>query len=91
MNDSPDVSTGNVSTQKWSNTERDGWRDLTPEDATGSELRLIHQISGPKPDWITPENWRDNMRACARDIREHVMTVSTQKALPVEAKEGDLG
>lgn len=54
------------------NTERDNWKDLTPEDATDDELRLIHRICGPKPIWLDEANWRSNMRACVRDIREHV-------------------
>lgn len=56
------------------NTERDNWKDITLDDATPDELRLVHKIHGPKPDWMTDANWRDNMRACAKGIREHVQT-----------------
>ena len=54
------------------NTERDNWKDVTEMDATDAELRLVHKIYGPKPQWMTEANWRNNMRACAQVIREHV-------------------
>lgn len=51
------------------NTERDNWKNITPEDATDSELQLVHKIHGPKPAWLDDAQWRENMRACAREIR----------------------
>jgi hypothetical protein len=54
------------------NTERDNWKNITPEDATDDELKLVHRICGGKPEWMTTENWRNNMRAIAKDIRKHV-------------------
>ena len=59
------------------NTERDNWKEITPEDATDAELRLIHKIFGPKPSWMDDKNWRNNMRQCAKDIREHVESLLT--------------
>jgi len=56
---------------KYPNTDAANWRDITPEDATPEELNLVYQISGPRPKHITPEQWRDNMRACAKSIRAH--------------------
>lgn len=63
------------------NTERDTWKDITPEDATESELLLVHKIFGPKPKWMTDANWRDNMRAVAKDIRQHVRARAVHEAL----------
>jgi hypothetical protein len=57
------------------NTERDNWIELTPEDATDAELGLVHKIMGDRPKHITPAQWRDNMRACAKSIRSHVAAV----------------
>lgn len=54
------------------NTERDNWRDITPEDATDAELHLVYRIMGPRPHYVSPEQWRENMQAVARDIRAHV-------------------
>ena len=54
------------------NTERDYWKNITIEDATEAELRLVHKIFGPKPNWMNADNWRTNLRSCARYIREHV-------------------
>lgn len=54
------------------NTERDNWKDVTPEDATDAELRLVHIIQGGKPEWMDDSRWRENMRECAKAIREHV-------------------
>lgn len=61
------------------NTERDNWKNVTAEDATDAELRLVHKIHGPKPDWMDADNWRNNMRAIAKDIREHVASVANEK------------
>ena len=52
--------------------ERRLWKDITQEDATDDELHVVHMIFGPRPDWMDRENWRQNMRACAKHIREHV-------------------
>ena len=54
------------------NTERDNWKNILPEDATDNELSLVHKIFGQKPKWMDNENWRINMRAYAKDIREYV-------------------
>lgn len=51
---------------------RHGWKNITIEDATEDEMELIHKIFGPKPDWMSDENWRENMKACAKDIRDYV-------------------
>ena len=57
------------------NNERRNWKDITPEDATDDELSLIHKICGEKPKWMTDENWRNNMKACAKDIRDHIRKI----------------
>lgn len=54
------------------NTERDNWKDITPNDATESELTLVHLLLGSKPQWMDNSNWRTNMEECAKWIREHV-------------------
>jgi len=54
------------------NTQRRGWENLTPDDATDAELNLVHLIAGQKPHWMDAGQWRLNMRAVARDIRDHV-------------------
>lgn len=54
------------------NTDRRGWVNITPEDATDAELNLVYLISGCRPEWMNPKQWRINMRACAKDIRAHV-------------------
>ncbi len=58
------------------NTERDNWKDILPEDATDNELKLVHKIFGQKPKWMEDKNWRTNMRACAKDIREYVKQIN---------------
>lgn len=57
---------------RYPNTERKSWNDVTPADATSAELNLVHQIMGQKPSHISDEQWRENMRSCAKAIREHV-------------------
>jgi hypothetical protein len=60
-------------------TERNNWENVTPEDATDAELRLVHKIFGPKPEWMDDANWRNNMRSCANEIRKNVaLTGSTR-------------
>jgi len=61
------------------NTERNNWSELTPEDATAGELHLIHLVHGPKPNWMSDENWRSNMRACAQCIRDYVAMMTVHK------------
>lgn len=58
------------------NTERDNWKDVTLGDATDEELHLVHKIFGHKPDWMDDDNWRKNMKACAKDIREYVISMT---------------
>lgn len=59
------------------NSERDNWQHITSDDATVDELELVHFILGHKPDWMTDENWRSNMRCCAERIRAHVARAVT--------------
>lgn len=56
------------------NNERGNWKDITLEDASDSELDLVHMIFGPRPKWMDAVNWRNNMRACANIIRSHYST-----------------
>lgn len=60
-----------LSNGRYPNTDAAGWREITPEDATPAELHLVYQIMGERPKWLSPEQWRDNMRACAKSIRRH--------------------
>ncbi len=72
---------------KYPNTERANWQNVTPDDATSCELNLVHLIMGERPKHITPEQWRENMRECAKHIREHVETAQFEKY----GKQGDAG
>ncbi len=62
--------------------ERLNWRDITEADATDAELHLVYRIAGGRPNYITREQWRENMKACAKDIRAHVEHVSNSVIRP---------
>jgi len=66
---------------KYPNTERAGWSNTTAEDATSEELHLVHMIAGPRKEFVTREQYRENMRACAADIREHVDSFLPDKTM----------
>ena len=57
---------------RYPNTERRSWQNITEADATSEELHLVHMIMGERPEYITPDQWRENMRSCAKCIRWHV-------------------
>lgn len=63
--------------ERYPNTERRNWQNITEADATSEELHLVHMIMGERPKYITPEQWRENMRGCAKSIREHVALANT--------------
>jgi hypothetical protein len=58
--------------ERYPNTERRSWQNITEADATSEELHLVRMIMGERPKCITPEQWRENMRGCAKSIRGHV-------------------
>jgi hypothetical protein len=69
------LSTIEASMDRYPNTERAHWGNITAEDASCEELHLIHQIMGQRPQFITPEQWRVNTRSIAMHIRRHVDSV----------------
>lgn len=55
-------------------------------DATQAELELIYRIFGPKPTCMTPEQWKENTRSIAQDIRDHVDSSDLVKELREKIK-----
>jgi hypothetical protein len=68
--------------ERYPNTERRSWQNITEADATSEELHLVQMIMGERPKYITPEQWRENMRVCAKSIRGHVAVANVAVTNP---------
>jgi len=68
----PPASEAGAQTPEPVNTERNNWDNITSADATARELELIHRIFGPKPEYVSADQWRENTAVCAQAIRAHV-------------------